>query len=75
MFERGETNEFTYILKKNLEPTISIMEYFNFLGKLIAKAIIDNITINLCLNKLFYKLILSEEVKFNDLIFIDRTVL
>jgi hypothetical protein len=50
------------------------IQYFSFLGQLIAKALIDNITINLCLNKIFYKLILNEEITYNDLIFIDKTV-
>jgi hypothetical protein len=50
------------------------LEYFNFLGKIIAKSLLDNITINLCFNKLLYKLILNEKIKFEDLIFIDKPV-
>ncbi len=74
MFERGETNEFTYIIRKSFSSNLRNLEYFSFIGKLIAKALIDNITINLCLNKIFYKLILSEDITYNDLIFIDKTV-
>lgn len=59
-------------MKKNLTPSPKNLEYFNFLGKLIAKALLDNITLNLCLNKLIYKIILSETVKFEDLVFIDK---
>jgi hypothetical protein len=40
----------------------------------MAKALIDNITINLCFNKFFYKLILEEDIAFEDLVFIDRPV-
>ncbi len=74
MFERGDTNEFNYIIRKSLNLNLANLGYFSFIGKLIAKALIDNITINLCLNKIFYKLILNEEITDNDLIFIDKTV-
>ena len=37
----------------------------------MAKALLDNITINICFNKIIYKLILHEEVTFDDLVFID----
>jgi hypothetical protein len=41
------------------------------IGLLMAKAIIQNITINICFNKLIYKMILFEKIEFEDLIFID----
>ncbi len=47
---------------------------FNFIGKVLAKALLDNLTINSCFNKLIFKIILDEEVKFEDLAFIDKTV-
>ncbi len=50
------------------------MNYFNFLGKIIAKALLDNITLNLCLNKIIYKMILNEKIEFKDLVFIDTQV-
>ena len=37
----------------------------------MAKALFDNIIINICFNKIIYKLILHEEVTFEDLVFID----
>ena len=55
-------------------PTLKNLEYFNFIGRLIAKAWLDNITINLCFNKFIYKLLLEEEIAFEDLVFIDRPV-
>jgi hypothetical protein len=38
----------------------------------LAKAIAQNITINICFNKLIYKMILCEKIQFEDLIFIDN---
>ncbi len=52
-----------------------IIDYFDFLGKIIAKALLDNITLNLCFNKIIYKLILGEKINFEDLMFIDKPVL
>lgn len=72
LFEKADTNEFSYIIKKNLTPSPKNLEYFQFIGKLIAKALLDNITLNLCFNKLVYKMILNEVIRFEDLIFIDR---
>jgi hypothetical protein len=50
------------------------MDILFFLGKIIAKALLDNLTINACFNKLIYKIILEEKVIFDDLIFIDKPV-
>jgi hypothetical protein len=35
---------------------------------------LDNLTINSCFNKLIFKIILDEEVKLDDLVFIDKSV-
>jgi len=51
-----------------------IKDYFRLIGKLISKALLENITINLCFNKLIYKIILSEKITFEDLIFINKPV-
>ena len=40
----------------------------------MAKALIQNITINVCFNKLIYKMILQEEILFEDLVFIDASL-
>ena len=72
IFERSECDEINYIFNKNLNEQSSWVEkYLYFLGKLMAKSIIDNITINLSFNILIYKLILEEEIKFEDLKNID----
>jgi hypothetical protein len=49
-------------------------KYFDFIGKLMAKALIDNITVNICFNKLIYKMILQEPIDFNELVFINKPV-
>jgi hypothetical protein len=50
------------------------MDIFFFIGKIIAKALLDNLTINACFNKLIYKILLEEKIIFDDLIFIDKPV-
>ena len=73
LFERSECDEISYIFNKNLdEYSYWSFKYFKFIGKLMAKSIIDNITINLSFNSLIYKLILEEEIKFEDLKNIDQ---
>jgi hypothetical protein len=74
LFERGDTEEFSYIIHRNLTVSSKILEYYNFLGRIIAKALLDNITLNLCFNKIIYKLILGEKIKFEDIVFIDKPV-
>ena len=72
IFERAECDEISYIFNKNLnEQSYWVEKYLKFIGKLMAKSIIDNITINLSFNILIYKLILEEEIKFEDLKNID----
>ena len=38
----------------------------------MAKALLENLTVNCCLNKVIYQLILKEKIKFEDLLFIDK---
>ena len=72
IFERAECDEISYVFNKNLnEDSYWVEKYLFFLGKLMAKSIIDNITINLSFNILIYKLILEEDIKFEDLKNID----
>ena len=72
LFERSECDEINYIFNRNLnENSDWSFKYFNFLGRLIAKSLIDNITINLSFNCLIYKLILGEKINFEDLKNID----
>ena len=72
LFIVSDSLDISYIINPFLEDTKLNKEYFEFIGKLFAKALFDNITVNVCFNKLIYKLILHEEVTFNDLLTIDN---
>ena len=72
LFIVSDTNEFSYIINPFLSHKPENFEYFTFIGKLIVKALFDNITVNICFNKLIYKMILQEEITYNDLVFIDN---
>ena len=74
LFIISDSNEFSYIINPFLSHNKENLEYFAFIGKLIAKALFDNITVNICFNKIIYKMILQEEINFNDLLFIDYTL-
>ena len=68
----SNSNEFSYIINPLLKHSKENFTYFYFIGKLIGKALFDNITINICFNKLIYKMILQEEITLDDLLFIDN---
>ena len=74
LFIVSDSNEFSYIINPFLSHNKENFEYFAFIGKLIAKALFDNITVNICFNKLIYKMILQEEIFFKDLLFIDHSL-
>ena len=38
------------------------------LGKLLAKALLENLTVNCCFNKIIYQLILGEKIEFKDIL-------
>ena len=71
LFEKSDCDEFSYVPSKNLINDEKTLKYFKFIGILISKALIDNITINLCFNKIIYKLIINEQILFEDLKIID----
>jgi hypothetical protein len=72
LFVRSDTDDFSYIINPFLKRNQKNYKYFDFIGKLMAKALIDNITVNICFNKLIYKMILHERVKFDELVFINK---
>ena len=67
LFIISDNDNFSYIINPFLKHNEENFNYFTFIGKLIGKAILDNITINVCFNKLIYKMILKEEITFEDL--------
>ena len=71
LFIPSESNDFSYILNPFLMQNEDNFKLCKLIGLLMAKAIIQNITINICFNKLIYKMILCEKIEFEDLIFID----
>ena len=72
LFIQSENNEFSYILNPFLFHNEENFKYCRLIGLLLGKAIMQNITINICFNKLIYKMILCEKIQFEDLIFIDN---
>jgi hypothetical protein len=71
LFVVSDANEFSYIINPFLSHKKDNFDYFTFIGKLIVKALFDNITVNICFNKLIYKMILQEKITYDDLVFID----
>lgn len=71
LFVKSETNEFSYTLNPFLYQNKENYQYLKLVGILMGKAIMQNVTINICLNKLIYKMILEEKIEFDDLAFID----
>lgn len=74
MFELSDTSDFSFKIHKDAESSIENLDTFNFIGKIIAKAFLDNLTVNTCFNKMIYKMILEEEILLDDLVFIDKPV-
>ena len=72
LFERSDTDEIGYIIKQNLNPSRDILKKYFFIGRVLAKALLENLTVNCCFNKLIYQLILGEKIELNDLVFIDK---
>ena len=74
LFIKSDTDDYSYIINPFLKRIDKNFKYFDFIGKLMAKALIDNITVNICFNKLIYKMILQEPIEFNELVFINKPV-
>ena len=71
LFLPGESTDISFILNPFLMQNKENFEYCRLIGLLLAKSIIQGVTINICFNKLMYKMILCEKIEFDDLIFID----
>ena len=72
LFQRSDTDEIGYIIKPNLYPSQDLLNKYFFIGRVLAKALLENLTVNCCFNKVIYQLILGEKIELNDLVFIDR---
>jgi hypothetical protein len=71
LFIRNDGSEVSFNLNPFLIHNTENFAYCKFIGLLMAKALIQNVTINICFNKLIYKMILEEKISFDDLQFID----
>ena len=72
LFQRSDTDEIGYIIKPNLYPSKELLKKYYFIGQVLAKALLENLTVNCCFNKVIYQLILGEKIELKDLVFIDR---
>ena len=72
LFERSDTDEVSYIISHNSSKNKENLDKYYFIGRILAKALLENLTVNCCFNKVIYQLILGEKIEFNDLIFIDK---
>ena len=72
LFIRSDTEEVGYLIKPNLNPSQDILNKYFFIGRVLAKALLENLTVNCCFNKVVYQLILGEKIQLNDLVFIDK---
>ena len=73
LFERGDTDEVSYICKPNHKINKEQYNKYNFIGKVLAKALLENLTVNCCFNKIIYQLFLNEKITLEkDLVFIDK---
>jgi HECT-domain (ubiquitin-transferase) len=69
LFQVANTPEFTYKINEDSIYIDNHHTLFFFFGKVLAKALFDNIPVNVCLNKAVFKAILGQttEVDFKDL--------
>ena len=74
LFIQSDNNDISFIWNAFLFQNKENFKYCRLIGLLLGKTIMHNITINICFNKLIYKMILCEKIQFEDLIFIDSTL-
>ena len=69
--ERGllrvaDAKQFSFVIDERTNSEQSF-QMFQFIGRLFAKAIFDNIPINLCLNRVIYKFLLGKSIELEDI--------
>jgi hypothetical protein len=74
LFIRADCDNFSFKINPNLEPNEINLKYFKFIGILLAKALLENVTINTCFNMLIYKMMLNEKIRLQHLMFYDQPV-
>lgn len=67
LFQTAPGDRVTYMINPSSYINIEHLDYFKFVGRLIAKAIYDNKLLDCFFTRAFYKHILGKQVKYNDL--------
>uniref|UniRef100_A0A915HS62 HECT-type E3 ubiquitin transferase n=1 Tax=Romanomermis culicivorax TaxID=13658 RepID=A0A915HS62_ROMCU len=67
LFQTAPGDRVTYMINPSSYVNIEHLDYFKFVGRLIAKAVYDNKLLDCFFTRAFYKHILSKQVKYNDL--------
>ena len=71
-FIKTENDEISYIFSNNNNMKYNKNNVYEFVGKIIARALTQRLTINCLFNSMIYKIILQEEITLNDIVYIDR---
>ena len=74
LFTKADTSDFSLKVFNTKNIDKKKIDVFNFIGKIFALALLDELTINSCFNIYIYKIILDEPVSINDLVFIDSEI-
>ena len=74
LFVKADTKDYSLKVYNNKHIDKKKIEIFNFIGKIFALALLDELTINSCFNMYIYKIILDEPVIIDDLVFIDTEI-
>jgi len=59
LFRETETEDISYVIEESSKETDDYIKKFEFLGLAMAKAIFDEIPLNLCMNEVMFKLFLN----------------
>ena len=74
LFVKADTSDFSLRLYNSKYIDKKKIEIFNFIGKIFALALLNELTINTCFNLYIYKILLDEPVEIKDLVFIDTEI-
>ena len=74
LFTKADTSDFSLKVYNSKDINKKKIDIFFFIGKIIALALLDELTINCCFNNYIYKIILDEPVTIEDLVFIDTEI-
>ena len=74
LFTKADTSDFSLKVFNTKNIDKKKIDIFNFIGKIFALALLDELTINSCFNIYIYKIILDEPVSIKDLVFIDTEI-